>query len=324
MTFDLPRLRAWLGANTLIVEGTPMAGGWSNETVFLRADDRPLVLRLAPAGPSMFPTYDLTLQVRCLLLAADAGLPVPAVIGTEYDVSVLGRPFFVMERIAGRVPADDNPPFTKAGFLFDADPATQQRFCTRAIELIAAIHALPAPGFLHVGPAPRQHLEWCAQLCDWATLHHPDLVAAHAALERDVPADCAAPTGLLWGDARPANIVVDDDFAIVGLLDWELAGTGPGELDIAWFCEMNHMRSIGMGIAPLPGFLGVDATWECWAAAIGRAPTHVDWHHRFAAYRVAVLMFLYLNAMIARGKLPADHRLMQDNTSTRRLRTLFG
>ena len=316
-------LRRWLGATVLTVEGRPTGGGWSNETVFVRADERPLVVRLAPTRPSMFPTYDLGLQVRCFELAATAGLPVPAIIGVEADGGVLGRPFFVMERMAGRVPADDDPPFTKAGFLFDASSAEQARFCDRAIELIAAVHTVPAPDFLPVGPSPRDHLAWCDQLCAWASIDHPVLVAASEALAIDVPADGDAPATLLWGDARPANMIVDDHFDIVGLLDWELAATGPGELDVAWFLEMNRMRADGMGIAPLPGFLSDDATWQRWSEAVGRAPTAPVWHHRYAAYRVAVLLFLYLRAMIIREQLPADHRLTRDNLATRRLRDLF-
>ena len=132
-----------------------------------------------------------------------------------------------------------------------------------------------------------------------------------------------APVGLLWGDARPANMVVDDRFDVVGLLDWELAGCGAGEFDVAWFMEMNRMRSLGMGIEPLPGFLDDAATWHYWSVAIGREPTNVDWHHRFAAYRVAVLVFLFVRAAIRHGRLPSDHRLLRDNLGTRRLAELF-
>ena len=324
VSFDEHRLRAWLGASELAVDGGPAAGGWSNETVFVRADGRPLVLRLSPSGESMFPAYDLGLQVRCLRYAFEHGLPVPAIVGDEPDATVLGRPFFVMERLAGRVPADDDPPFTKAGFLFDADPAQQRRFCRAAIDAVAAVHAVPAPDFVPVGPAPRDHLAACASLSAWAGLDHPELTRAAAALAAGAPADGGAPVGLLWGDARPANMVVADDFRPVGLLDWELCGRGPGELDVAWFCEMNRMRSVGMGIEPLPGFLDDGATWDRWSAAVGRAPVDVAWHHRFAAYRVAVLLFLFLRSMTARGRLPAGHRLNRDNLATRRLHELFG
>jgi aminoglycoside phosphotransferase (APT) family kinase protein len=323
VSVDAARLAAWLGTRDAVVEGSPSGGGWSNETVFVRAGERSLVVRLTPPGPSMFPIYDLVQQVRCLQLAAEHGLPVPAVLGAEPDPDVLGRPFFVMERLAGRVPADDDPPFTKAGFLFDARPAQQQTFCQDAIDHVVAVHAIEPPDFLPVGPAPADHLQWCAELCRWAGVEHPEVWAAHDALVRDVPPAAAAPVSLLWGDARPANMLVGDDFRVVGLLDWELAGTGPGELDIAWFCEMNHMRSEGMGVPPLAGFLSDAATWERWSVAVGRPATHVEWHQRYAAYRVAVLLFLYVRAMILVGRVPADHRMLRDNVGTRRLHALF-
>jgi aminoglycoside phosphotransferase (APT) family kinase protein len=310
----------WLGVGTVTVEGSPTGGGWSNETIFVRADGRALVVRLTPADVSMFPTYDLAQQVRCLQLAAAAQLPVPVVIGFEPESSVLGRPFFVMERLAGRVPADDDPPFTKAGFVFDASEAEQRRLCETAVDHIAAVQGIEAPAFLTVGPTPADHLAWCAELCRWAGIGHPDVLATHAALAATVPPAGDAPSGLLWGDARPANMVLDDHFGIVGLLDWELAGTGPGELDLAWFLEMNRMRTTGMDIPPLPGWMSDDATWARWSANIGREATHVDWYLRYNAYKVAVLLFLYLRVMIDKGRLPAGHRLMSDNLATRRLR----
>ena len=58
----------------------------------------------------MFPVYDLSIQVRCLEQLAMAGLPVPAIIAWEPDPSILGRPFYVMDRIAGYVPPDSDPP----------------------------------------------------------------------------------------------------------------------------------------------------------------------------------------------------------------------
>lgn len=321
---DVGPFAAWLGAREVVVEGAPGGGGWSNETVFVRADRRPLVVRLAPPGPSMFPSYDLVRQVRCLRLAREHGLPVPEVVGAEFGADVLGRPFFVMERLAGRVPADDDPPFTTHGFLFDASRAEQATFCCDALDRIASVHEVAAPPFLAPGPAPADHVGWCAQLCRWAGVDHPGVWAAHDALAADAPPAKAAPASLLWGDARPANMVVDERFRVVGLLDWELAGVGPGEFDVAWFCEMNHLRTRGAGVAPLPGFLDVASTWERWSARSGRTPTSVDWHHRYAAYKVAVLLFLYLRTMIARGRLPAGHRVLEHNVGTRRLLELFG
>ncbi len=322
MTLDASRLREWLGAETLIVDGRPTSGGWSNETIFIRADGRPLVVRMSPTGPAMFPSYDLSIQVRCLELGATAGLPVPALVSWQPDPSTLGQPFFVMEHLVGRVPADSDPPFTKAGFVFDATDEQREHLCRQAVHAIAAVHAVAPPEFLPVGPDIRSHVDSTARLQHWADIHHSDVVRAHARLVADSPDD-DTPIGLLWGDARPANMVINDTFDVVGLLDWELAASGPGEFDLAWFLEMNRMRSVGAGIASLPGFLSDDATWACWADAIGRTPRHIEWHRLYAAYRVAVLFFLNLRSAVGQGSLRAQHRVFTDNLATRRLRELL-
>ncbi len=323
LTADVASLQQWLGAERVELLGTPSGGGWSNETVYLRADGRRLVLRVAPAGASMFPSYDLGAQIAFMRVADDAGLPVPRVVASDAAGDILGRPAFAMEHLHGRVPVDDDPPFTRAGFLFEAAPSQQRHFCDRAIEAIARVHAIGLPDLPVLGPAPIQHVDWCADLVAWTGVDHPLLERVLIDLRTTAPDEADAPTGLLWGDARPANMVVDDQFDVVGLLDWELAASGCGEFDVAWFCEMNRMRSLGMGIAPLPGFLDDVETWGHWSASVGRKPTNVEWHHRFAAYRVAVLLLLFVFAAIRHGRLPPGHRLLDDNLATRRLSELF-
>ena len=319
---DATALAGWLGVRSVTVVGTPSGGGWSNDTVFVEADGRSLVVRLIPEGRSMFPAYDLGHQVRAMRLTAAHGLPVPEIVGHEPDPGVLGRPFFVMARVPGRVPADDDPPFTKAGFLKDASPPHQRRFHDAAVDAIAAVHAIPPPPFEVVGPHPADHLAHCHALATWCEAT-PDIVfVAHEQLAVSPPAVDEGACSLLWGDARPANMVVDDHFAIVALLDWELAGCGPGELDVAWFLEMNHMRSVGMGIEPLPGFPDAAGTWQRWAEAVGRTPRDLDWYRLFSAYRVSVFMQLFLLTMVARGRLPATHRVIHDNPGSRRLTDL--
>ncbi len=322
---DGPALARWLDVRAVTVTGAPGGGGWSNETVFVTADSRELVVRLTPRGRSMFPVYDLSHQVRMLRLAAAEGLPVPAVVGEEADPVVLGRPFFVMERIPGRVPADDDPPFTRAGFLFEAPPGDQRRFHDAAVDVIARVHRVAAPPFPADGPQPSDHLAACAHLAHWCGPVPTVVAEALDELGRTAPTAEPARCGLVWGDARPANMVVDDDLNVVALLDWELAGSGPGELDVAWFCEMNRMRSMGpAGFAPLPGFPADDVTWARWETAVGRRADAREWFQRFSAVRVAVLLLLYLAAMVHRGVLPAGHRALSENSGTRRLRELFG
>ena len=91
-------------------------------------------------------------------------------------------------------------------------------------------------------------------------LARTDLAGYADRLAATLPDDDTA--GLLWGDARPANVVVRD-FVPAGLLDFELATLGPPELDVFWLIEMNRMRSRGQ--LP-PGYLDERETIEAYEA----------------------------------------------------------
>jgi aminoglycoside phosphotransferase (APT) family kinase protein len=109
------------------------------------------------------------------------------------------------------------------------------------------------------------------------------------------------------------------EFRIAALLDWELATLGPGELDLFWFLEMNAMRSRGR---PLPGFRDEAGALALYERETGRKVRAEDWFRDFSALKVAVLMLRHLLQRVDAGLLPADHPVLADNVSLRRLAAL--
>jgi aminoglycoside phosphotransferase (APT) family kinase protein len=68
-----------------------------------------------------------------------------------------------------------------------------------------------------------------------------------------------SPTALSWGDARIGNVLYDG-FTPAALLDWEMAGLGPCELDVAWITYAHLVfqdLATRLGLAGLPDFLRV-------------------------------------------------------------------
>lgn len=316
---DSDRVRAWLGCHRLTASGRPSGAGWSGCTLFVEADDRRLVLRLNPVEPGLFADSDLALQVRCLRHAWTNGLPVPEVVAVDLTGEFLGRPGYAMTRIAGQVPRDDNPPFTEAGFLHAAADDERRRYHVDLVDQVAAVHRVPPPTDLPVGPATADHLDWCLhQRTGTAPAELFD--RTHDLLAAALPADPEHPT-LLWGDARPANTIVGADFRVAALLDWELAGTGHPEFDVSWLLEMNWLRA--RTDPTMPGWLTEAQVWERWSERTGRTPRHLDWFRLFAAYRVAVLLDLHLAERARAGVLPVDHPVRTDNRARRRVRELL-
>lgn len=308
----------------------PSGGGWSNDTLFVND----VVVRLAPSGPAMFPDYDLGRQYLMMReLSAGRRVPVPEVLDADLDGSRLGRPALIMERVNGRAPSDDRPSFAEAGFLFEASPAGQRSFHVALLDAVVAIHGTPLSADLAValGADQRNPLERALDELEktwrfdrgehWASvvddaLEHLRITTPPAQPDEGV---------LLWGDARPANVLVgNDDLAPVALLDWELATVGPAELDVVWLAEMNRMRMEGSGIPRLAGFLTDDDAIDYYEEASGRTLRNLGWHELFAATRIAALMHRHLRVTVHLGRLPEAHRLFTESVSTRRVVELLG
>jgi hypothetical protein len=108
-------------------------------------------------------------------------------------------------------------------------------------------------------------------------------------------------------------------------VDFELAAWGPAELDVTWLAEMDRMRTVGSNLAPLAGFLDDEEAVGCYEHHAGRrlAPNVLRWATTFNALKISVLMHRHLRVMVHEGRLPADHRILSDNVSTRRCRELL-
>jgi len=307
-------------------------GGWSNETAILDlvgGCTGRVVVRLQPHGPSMFRTYELAREYAILDALSDLGRPkVPKPIAIDSQGAVAGRPLFVMSYVPGRVPSDDRPSFAEAGWLFEASFEDQRTFYVGLLAAMAEVHAVDwrHPKLASVAQNANislwSEVNWLRDLHSWgagAELH-PTIERGFARVRQSQPNP--SESRLLWGDARPANVVVET-FRPMALLDWELAGIGPPELDVAWFLEMNRMRTVGAGVAPLPGFLSDEDTVACYQRLSGRKLADLGWYRLYATLKMAVLMERHLRVAIARGKLRQGHRLLKDNVALRRLEELL-
>jgi len=161
-----------------------------------------------------------------------AGVTVPEPIALADDGEVLGKPFYVMRRIAG----------TAAGHVLVRDDRWRGDRVALAERLgreLARIHAIrPAAGaldFLRV-PGGKPGVIAVAALRAWLDGYRaarPALEWSLRWLEREAP-----PLGrvtLVHRDFRTGNYMVDES-GLTGILDWEFAGWGDPDEDIGWFC----------------------------------------------------------------------------------------
>jgi aminoglycoside phosphotransferase (APT) family kinase protein len=316
---------------------TPL-GGYSNLTWPVTVDG-PLqgfaapvdcVVRLQSEGDGVFPDNDVARQFDTLQRLGGSGLPVPAVHGFEPDARVLGAPFYVMSRIAGRVP-NENPLYHLEGWLHDLRPEEQAGHWRAGLSLIARISRVDwrASGLAHLGPndsraALRHQLDAGLRHVRWAESlgrPYPLLHAAHRWLVANAPGD--EPVVLQWGDAKLGNCVFDDG-ALVGALDWETASLGSPVADLAWWLMHDEALSAGYGVPRLAGLPGREASIAHWEQASGYPAATLPYHEVMAAWRFATIMARIGTIFMQRGWVPGDSAMDLDNGAAAVLARLAG
>ncbi|MFH8407167.1 phosphotransferase family protein [Streptomyces sp. NPDC018019] len=327
------RLSAWLSTRLpgarAVAATVPASNGMSSETLLFDIDHprppvRSCALRLAadPAAYTVFPTYDMARQYRTTRLVAEyTDVPVPRTLWLEEDPAPLGAPFFVMERVQGRVPPDVMPYTYEGSWLHAATDAERAALEADTVSVLARIHdQVPAEraAFLGLpgrGSALRRHVAAQRAYYAWVVAEHepsPLIERGFAWLAEHWPptADAAADTDdtvLTWGDARIGNIVYDG-FTPAAVLDWELAALGPRELDLGWLVYLHRFfqdLTVSSGQRGLPDLLRRDRVEERYARLTGHIPRAMDFHTLYAALRHAVVMLRVAYRRIHFGEVPA-------------------
>jgi len=325
------RLEAWLAEKLpgarIEKLASPSGTGMSSETLLFEAAwneagagrSAPFVARVAPdpRDVPVFPSYDLATQFRVMQIAARGGVPVPTVRWLELDATRIGSPFFVMERVAGRVPPDIMP-YPMGSWLSEASGAEQRALQAATIATIAKLHAID-PGasgarfleFSLPGATPlRRHVENQRRYYDWMRegRDYPLIERAFVWLAANWPTT-EGDTVVSWGDSRIGNVLYDG-FVPAAVLDWEMAALGPRGLDLGWLSFMHaffQMIARGAGLPGMPDFLrAADVAGE-YARLTGER-IDLRWYEAYAALRHGIIMARIQSRAVhfAEATLPAD------------------
>jgi aminoglycoside phosphotransferase (APT) family kinase protein len=302
----------WLPGATVGGLTVPPTNGMSSETVLfeLTLPDggvQSCVLRLAADvnAYAVFPHYDMERQYRTIRLVAErTKVPVPRLLRLETDPGPLGAAGFLMERVDGRVPPDVMPYTYGGNWLFDANPAERGQLEQGTLEVLVALHGVPAEGeaaFLapaRADGAPdsplRRHVQQQRDYYEWVVDGRPRsplIERAFGRLQQLWPQD-EGPAVLSWGDARIGNIIYQG-FDPVAVLDWEMASLGPRELDLAWLIFLHRFfqdLTESSGLPGMPDFLERGRLCARYAELSGHTPADLDFHLLYAALRHAVVM----------------------------------
>lgn len=294
------------------------SAGYSNVTLLgtlswregATTHEQAFVLRLQPNGDSIYPGHDVLRQCRVMSALAATDLPVPRLIGVEPDAALLGSPFYVMERLEGRVP-NENPLYHLEGWFHDLTPALQRQCWFAGIEATGRMARLDWRrldlGFLLEGAGLSRQLDYYCAAILWAEhlaqRDYPLLHAAERWLREHQPHDDRLVFS--WGDAKLGNCLFQDA-ALVGVLDFEQATLASPVDDLAWWLMLDESLSAGYGVPRLPSLPSREQTIAAWERASGFDATHLEYHEVYAAWRMAFVMARIAHIFKQRGWIAAD------------------
>ncbi len=300
----------------------PDGNGMSSDTVLFTVrwdgSDRHFVARVEPSTEDLpvFPSYDLDLQARVMaLVASETSAPAPRPVFASDDPSIVGAPFFLMDRVEGRVPRDVLPyTFPDDNWVLDASPEERDRLVRSSVRTLAQIHTItPAThdlSFLeHDSPgssAIERHLAHWTAYKDWVTVDAPSplLDECFAWLREHAPTDLGE-ARLCWGDARIGNLLFDDRFEVAAVLDWEMAAIAPPEVDLGWMTYLHRFfqdLTEDLGEPGLPELLRPVDVVAVYEEATGRTVGDLRWPMAYAAMRHGAIMLRVGRRMIAFGE----------------------
>ena len=237
--------------------------GFSNLTYLLRVGDREFVLRRPPRGAKIKTAHDMGREYRILSALHPVYKKVPRPLFFCQNESVLGAPFFVMERITGVILRNVPP----KGVELSA--AVMHALAEAFVENLVGIHEVnyEAAGLSDLGqPAgyvQRQIEGWTKRYVNARTDDVPQIERLAAWLSNHLPADSQV-SALIHNDYKYDNLVLaaNDLTEVLAVLDWEMATIGDPLMDLGttlgyWVDpeDSEEWQRFGFGLTRLPGNL---------------------------------------------------------------------
>jgi aminoglycoside phosphotransferase (APT) family kinase protein len=308
---DLDALSKWFPVNVEgageELSGSLIAGGRSNLTYHVTDGKHDWVVRRPPLGHVVATAHDMGREYKVITALGGSGVPVPTTRAFCDDPDVIGAPFYVMDKVDGRVIRSVNE---LAKFSSD-DALTVSH---ELIDVLARLHGTDyeAVGLGDFGRPDgflaRNVARWGKQWEANKTRELPEVDELARRIQSALPE--SGPPGIVHGDYRLENTMLAPDTPeIVAVLDWEMSTLGDPLTDLGLFLVYwVHWGDEGVagplatgGATGLPGFITLEDVAARYGDLTGRDLSNLDFYIVFAFYKLAVILE-GINARFLMGK----------------------
>lgn len=228
-------------------------GGQSNPTFLLETPTHRYVLRTKPAPVSeLLPSaHAIEREYRVQSALAGSDVPVARMVCLCEDESVIGRAFYVMQHVDGRVLWDQTLP--------ESSRSERAAIYDDFNRVISALHKID-PDAIGLGDFGKHGDYMARQIRRWAKQFDASRTIPITAMDRliewlplHLPADDDS-VAIVHGDCRLDNLIFHPtEPRILAVIDWELSTLGNPQADFAY-----HMMSRHIPRGAMRGLGGVD------------------------------------------------------------------
>jgi aminoglycoside phosphotransferase (APT) family kinase protein len=295
---DLERILPWFREHVEEVDsltGEIIGHGRSNLTYRLRNNGRSWVLRRPPLSHVQATAHDMNREFTILTAIVDTDVPAPKPIAICDDEAVNDAQFYIMEYVDGLVPAD--PIEVKKRFAEE----DRYRMGIELVDVLVGLHALvPEEIGLADWGKPQGYLErqvrrFAQQLESIRYRETEELDELARRLAKSIP-DERRP-GIVHGDYRLDNAILDDDGHIIAVLDWEMCTLGDSLADMGllrmYWGESIGEEQLALAGAPVMTMSG----FPSWAEARARYEeksgadlSNLDFYTVLAHFKLGVIL----------------------------------
>jgi len=272
-----------------------VAGGRSNLTYIVTDGRTGYVLRRPPLGHVLATAHDMVREHTVISALRDTDVPVPDTYLLCTDESVLGAPFYLMEKVPGDVLRTRQ----------QTDPLpdqTRHEIAHAMIDTLAALHRVDpyAVGLGSFGKPEgflaRQVRRWAGQLEKSRSRDLPGADELRDRLAATVPASPAP--AIVHGDFRLDNLLVDvENRRVTAVLDWEMATLGDPLTDLGLLVtywdllgDIGEGNPIATAIGPAAGFPSATELLDRYAQRSPVDLSALPWYTALACYKLAVVL----------------------------------
>ncbi|AXN40322.1 phosphotransferase family protein [Peribacillus butanolivorans] len=300
---NLRTLEDFLRKNVMDLPNEPLelqqfSTGYSNLTYQLKMGEWEAVLRRPPLGPVAPKAHDMKREHHILSSINPYFQAAPEPILFSDDDSIVGSPFFLMERKHGVV--------IDSKFPEGVEPTSERcrQLSYVMVNQLADLHSIPyeKTGLAEIskpeGFIERQVHGWISRYERAKTDEIKEVGPLIDYLQKNIPQ--YSQTSIIHYDYKINNAMFNQNLSeMVGLFDWEMSTVGDPLADLgvalSYWTESSDPELIKFGlgqasVTTLDGFLTRQEFIEAYAVRSGRNVSNIDFYLTFGYFKLAVIL----------------------------------